>query len=109
MRAVAERADLAQEMASGRKAILFHATWCPFCRAFKPRFEELVTPGTGFEPLEVLLDDEENPLWGEFQIETIPTVLFFVDGRQVGRSDAVRDEGLGEQEFLLSMAQSLLT
>jgi thiol-disulfide isomerase/thioredoxin len=43
----------------GKKAmVLLHATWCPFCRAFKPIFDRQAKPSTGYEPVEVVLDDE---------------------------------------------------
>ena len=54
------------------KYVLYHATWCPFCRAFAPKFRKMLPDGE-----EVLLDDERDPRWIELNIEFVPTIIAF--------------------------------
>jgi thioredoxin 1 len=84
----------------GKKAIvLFHSTWCPFCRSFKPSFDAVVKDQRAWEPTEVLLEEDDNPLWDRFGIQAVPTVLFFDDGKVVGRLDAELGVGLRESDL----------
>lgn len=82
-----------------RVAVLFHATWCPFCRKFRPVFERLVDEKTGFEPVEAVIDDEENPLWARFGLDVVPAVVLFDAGRQIGRVDGALGVGLTERDL----------
>lgn len=92
-----KRVEQSQELKAaleGKKAIvLVHATWCPFCRSFRPVFEE-ATAGEDYERIEAVLDDEENPLWKELGVDLVPTVLFYEDGKLVRRLDGRPGVGL---------------
>ncbi len=84
----------------GKKAmVLFHSTWCPFCRTFEPTFDAVGKDQRAWEPAEVLLEEDENPLWERFGIRAVPTVLFFDDGKVVGRLDAEFGVGLRESDL----------
>ena len=84
---------------AGRKVVaLFHATWCPFCRTFVPVFRRHVGGGA-YEPLEVVLDDEQDPLWTRFNIDVVPTVIFFDDGKLKDRLDGQLGVGIDERTF----------
>lgn len=76
-------------------AVLFDATWCPFCRSFRPIIErreaEFPVP-----LVNVLLDDYENPLWDRYSIEVVPALLVFRGGEVVFRIDAGLGIGLSE-------------
>jgi len=82
-------------------AVLFYATWCPFCRVFKPVFEKMEGKAkkNGYEPMEVIIDDESNPLWDIYSIEVIPTVLFFKGGKVERRLDGKAGIGLSEEDL----------
>lgn len=98
-----QAARLAQLVADGgMAAVLFHARWCPFCRTFQPVFEEVAARLGGFEPLEVLLDDEANPLWASHRIRVVPTVVFFAGGRELHRLEA--GPGIGLSAYQLERA-----
>ncbi len=99
MKSVSTSDELDHALAGRKVVALFHATWCPYCRAFRPVFQRLAGQDTGYQPLEVVLDDEQNPLWDRYSIEAIPTVLFFEDGKVVRRLDARRGIGLDETMF----------
>jgi thiol-disulfide isomerase/thioredoxin len=82
---------------AGRKTVaLFHATWCPFCRAFVPVFRRAAPDARGYEPLEVVVDEDDNSLWDRYRIAIVPTVIFFEDGKVVRRLDGKPGVGLDE-------------
>jgi thiol-disulfide isomerase/thioredoxin len=84
---VASKTQLAAALAGRKVAALFTASWCPFCRSFDPVFDAAPVAAAGFEPLRVMLDDEDNPLWAEYHVDVVPTVIFFDDARIVRRLD----------------------
>lgn len=73
--------------------VLFWATWCPFCRKFKPEFDRLGKE-LGLRTAAVYLDDESNPLWEDYDVQVVPTVALFRDGEIVVREDGVLGYGL---------------
>lgn len=84
----------------GKKAVVhFHATWCPFCRSFKPSYDRAAPQVKGWEALECIIDDESNPIWTEYRINAVPTVLFFEDGKVTRRLDARLGRGLSEKDL----------
>jgi thiol-disulfide isomerase/thioredoxin len=80
-------------------AVAFVADWCPFCRSFLGPFSAL----RGSGPFEIAfgdVSDEGSPLWDDFQIEVVPTVIGFRDGRAAYRRDGVRGVGLGDADLV---------
>ena len=70
--------DLAKALRfNERICALFYASWCPFCRSFLPFFDKEVQTNNLVKFLRVKMDDEANPLWGKYDIEVVPTVIFF--------------------------------
>jgi hypothetical protein len=45
------------------------------------------------------LEDDDNPLWDEYSIEAVPTVIFFEESHILDRIDARLGKGLGEKQF----------
>jgi hypothetical protein len=54
--------------------------------------------------VEVLLDDEDNPLWVTYKIAIVPSVLFFKGGKVVKRLDGVARVGLHAEELGTALA-----
>jgi thioredoxin-like negative regulator of GroEL len=98
MKRVTQRNELNQAVEGKKSVVLFHSTWCPFCRTFRPTFERLTT-GSDYEAVEAVIDDEENPLWTDFEIEIVPTVVFFENGRPTRRLDGKPMVGLSEAQL----------
>ena len=67
----------------------FWASWCGPCMMLKPVFEELSQemPQVKFCKLDV---DEERELAMQYGIESIPTLLFFKDGRVIHKLVGLR-------------------
>jgi thiol-disulfide isomerase/thioredoxin len=94
-----EQAEQLDKAIAGKKAVvLFHATWCPFCRAFWPVFER-ATAGKKLAAIEAVIDDEDNELWAKYDLEVVPAVLFFEGGKVVRRLDGQPGVGLTEADL----------
>jgi thioredoxin 1 len=72
--------------------VLFYASWCPFCRAFCPKFEEKFNKSE--KHLMVAIDEDSDPAWGECSIRAVPTVLVFKGKKISKRFDAIPGVGL---------------
>ncbi|HLM70463.1 MAG TPA: thioredoxin family protein [Thermoplasmata archaeon] len=81
-----------QLLRDGTWVVAFLADWCPFCRSFRPEFSPLEA-GSGFRVAFGDVTSEESPLWEDFQIDVVPTLVVFREGRPVFRVDGVL--GLG--------------
>ena len=88
--------------ASEPTVALFWATWCPFCRKFKPAFDKLAAQKP-WRFVSVYLDDESNPLWDDFAVDVVPTLALFRGGRLEAREDGILGYGIDARmvdEFL---------
>jgi thioredoxin 1 len=86
--------------------VLFYADWCPFCMAFKPKFEDV--PLKGFELGLANISDDDNPLWEVFNVKRVPTIIIFKDGQPIWRRDSPPFVGLKKSD-LKEMIQVLKT
>ena len=83
---------------SGEEAfVLFYASWCPFCQRFLPVFENLAEKNTNLKFIQAKIDDYSNPMWENYNIDVVPTVLYFQNGRPAARLDGVLGAGLTEK------------
>jgi thioredoxin-like negative regulator of GroEL len=44
-------------------------------------------------------DDDDNPLWEEYSIEAVPTVILFEEGKVCRRLDGIFGYGLSENQL----------
>lgn len=72
---------------------MFWATWCPFCRRFKPVFDKM-SATKPWRFASVMLDDESNPLWDDYALEVVPTLALFREGDVVERVDGILGYGI---------------
>src|SRR5436305_1648281 len=87
---------------TGKTVVLFHTTWCPFCRSFLPVFVRQTKKTQGV--IEAVIDDEENPLWDKYSIEIVPTVIFFDGKKPVRRLDGRPMAGLTAGDLEAALA-----
>ena len=78
---------------------LFYASWCPFCVGFVPTFDKKVANLGIKNVVYVLLDDYDNPLWDDYDIPAVPTIILFEEGKVCKRLDARLGRGLSEEHF----------
>ena len=70
----------------GKKAAIidFWAPWCPYCRRIAPAFDKIAEQyGDTLLVGKVNIDDAEE-IADRYQIDVIPTLLFFKDGKVQG-------------------------
>ena len=68
----------------------FWATWCGPCKMIAPVLEEIVNE-TGLSLGKVNVD-EERELAVKYNIQFIPTLLFFKDGKEINRLTGYMDK-----------------
>jgi thioredoxin 1 len=83
-----------------RVLALFYTSWCPFCRGFMQIFKEDNKKNSFDVVMCVKLDDYSNPLWEDYSIENVPTVIFFDKGEIVQRLDGESGLGLTKSQFI---------
>jgi thiol-disulfide isomerase/thioredoxin len=79
--------------------VLFYATWCPYCLRFVPVFDEKTREFNKGNVIHVLVDDYDNPLWEDYDIGAVPTVIFFEKGKVSKRLDGKFGRGLNENQL----------
>ena len=78
--------NFAKVTADSRPVLVdFWATWCPPCRAIAPVLEELARESNDRYVIGKLDVDHNPKTAGKFQIEGIPTLLIFKNGKVVDR------------------------
>lgn len=72
-----------QELIASKKTVLvdFWAPWCPHCRKIGQAYEQIAAEYAGrLEAVKVNMD-EDDALWETLQVELIPTLRLYVDGK----------------------------
>jgi thioredoxin 1 len=80
-----------------KTAVLFYATWCPYCSNFKPTFESARIENAS--KIGSIIDEDENPLWDRFNIQAVPTIIIFQNGKIISRKDARKHVGLTKSDM----------
>jgi len=79
-----------REMIESKKTFLvdFWAPWCPHCRKINPAYEQIADQYAGALEVVKLDMDEDDRLWSDLQVELIPTLRLYVDGKPVASTVA---------------------
>lgn len=97
---VSSKRDLEGQLKENKGVLaLFYASWCPYCRRFLPVFDQTVSNRSFNLVLRVRVDDYDNPLWEEYSIEVVPTVLLFEEGKVCRRLGGRFGYGLSEKQL----------
>ena len=81
--------------------VLFYASWCPYCNSFVPLFDKKIEDFKVATVIHVLLDDYDNPLWDDYSINAVPTIIYFKKGNVSKRLDGRFGVGLNEKQLNL--------
>ncbi len=97
---VDNKADLTKQVCQNKRVLaLFSSSWCPYCQSFARSFNANIASYKFDLVLLVNMDDYDSPLWDEYDVEAVPTVLLFENGEIKDRLDAGSGVGLRESQF----------
>lgn len=77
--------DFDQNIKSGVVLVDFWASWCGPCRAAAPVIEEISVEYAGKIVVGKVDVDAEGSLSQKYGVMSIPTIILFKDGKEVGR------------------------
>lgn len=71
--------------------IKFGATWCGPCKMIAPILEELADEYADINFVDIDIDDAEaEKITAKYNIQSVPTVILFKDGKQVNQFTGFR-------------------
>ncbi len=82
-----------EELLKGKYLLVdFFATWCGPCKMLAPTIDELADKYEGKVPVVKIDVDEEQEIAMKYGVQSIPTVILFVDGEVAEQLVGLRDE-----------------
>ncbi|MEG0765562.1 MAG: thioredoxin [Pseudoflavonifractor sp.] len=75
--------------AKGVTMVDFWATWCGPCKMLAPVIEDLAGKYEGKAVIAKVDIDEQEALAGKYGVMSIPTIVFFKDGKEIDRKVGV--------------------
>jgi thioredoxin 1 len=82
---VKEKADFEKETAEGKVLVDFFATWCGPCKMLSPLVEKLAKEHNEIKVIKVDVDESEE-IAAEYTVYSIPTLIYFENGKPVRQS-----------------------
>lgn len=91
--------NFADEIAKGKTFVDFYAEWCGPCRMLNPIIKELAVEMKGSVVFGKVDIDVAEKIAEQFHITSVPTMILFQDGQEIGRIEGLRDKK-AIQEFI---------
>lgn len=94
-------AGFSQALSAPKAVVMFFSPNCPYSRKFLPIYQAIApqTPGVFFATVNI---DQNVQNAGTYKVSMLPTVVFFVNGKEVNRIDGVQEQG----DFLSEMSRA---
>jgi thioredoxin 1 len=92
-----------KEIKEGITLVDFYADWCGPCRMLTPVLEKVAKEVRGKASIAKLDVDSAQRVASTFQVTSIPTLILFQNGKEVGRIVGLKDAETLKQ-FVLSKA-----
>ncbi len=80
-----------KEIEKGLFLVDFYADWCGPCRTMTPILEQVAKEMQGKVTVVKVDVDQAQSVAGTYQVNSIPTLILFKDGKEVGRVVGVRE------------------
>lgn len=81
----------AKEIQHGVILVDFYADWCGPCRMMTPVLEKVAKDMKGKATIGKLDIDKAQKIASQFQVTSIPTLILYKEGKEVGRLVGLRD------------------
>lgn len=94
-----------QDIKQGVTLVDFYADWCGPCRMLTPVLEKVAKDLAGKAVVAKLDIDNAQSIASSFQVTSVPTMILFKEGKEVGRLVGLRDES-AVKEFILATTRS---
>ncbi len=85
----------------GTTLVDFYADWCGPCRMITPHLEAVAKELEGKANIVKLDVEHAQRIASQYEVTSVPTLILFKDGKEVGRIVGVRD-AKALKEFILS-------
>lgn len=79
------------QIKQGVSLVDFHASWCGPCRTLAPVLEQVAKEMEGKAVIGKIDIDSEQQTASRFQITSVPTMILFKDGKEMGRLVGLRN------------------
>jgi len=83
-------AETKEIIKEGKSIVDIYATWCGPCKMLAPLFEKVSTQHEDIKFIKICADDE--PGVAEWNVSSIPALIFFKDGQEMGRITGMQTE-----------------
>jgi len=90
-----------KDVASGVTLVDFYADWCGPCRMLTPVLEKVAKDVKGKAVVGKLDIDHAQKVSSTYQVTSVPTLILFNNGKEVGRLVGLRDAD-AIKEFIAS-------
>ena len=80
-----------KDIKEGLILVDFYADWCGPCRMMTPVLEKVAQELQGKAVIGKLDIDKAQKIAGQFQVTSIPTLILFSEGKEIGRLVGLRD------------------
>lgn len=83
--------SFSKDIASGVTLVDFYADWCGPCRMLTPVLEKVAKELSGSASVAKLDIDHAQNVASSFRVTSVPTMILFKNGEEVGRLVGLRD------------------
>ncbi|MEN9344354.1 MAG: thioredoxin [Chlamydiota bacterium] len=92
-----DEASFQQKIQTGTTLVDFYADWCGPCRMMSPVLEKVAKEVKAKAKIAKLDIDQAQKIASQYQVTSIPTLILYKEGKEVGRLVGLRDAGAIKQ------------